>query len=98
VNLDKFINAQSYMISNEETDLFVRGVRYKGFDLLYPLLMQSSDSAASMLSAFLGEGLTVDQMNKKARALGMGKTFFADRAQNFLFATTRANSYFSTLT
>lgn len=77
VDLDKHLTVRSYMIS-EGDSLFKPNIRYRGFDLLYPLLMQSSETAATVLSAFLGEGGLVAQMNKKAKGLGMRRTVFVD--------------------
>lgn len=54
------------------------GRDYIGLDLLYPLLMQSSDEAASLLAGFLGEEVFVHNMNIKASSLGMHDTVFAD--------------------
>lgn len=54
------------------------GNYYSGFDLLYPLLMQSSNEAAKALAAFLGEQNFVRNMNVKATSIGMGDTSFSD--------------------
>ena len=54
------------------------GSRYIGLDLLYPLLMQSSNEAAGMLAGFLGEETFVHNMNAKASSLEMSDTRFAD--------------------
>ena len=56
------------------------GNRYQVFDLLYPLLMQSSNGASRALAAFLGNDYFVEQMNKKAKTLGMSDTRFVDPA------------------
>lgn len=77
IDLDKYLTVRSYMISKNDS-LFKPNVRYRGFDLLYPLLMQSSDTAAVALSSFLGEGGLIAQMNKKAKGLGMRRTVFVD--------------------
>jgi D-alanyl-D-alanine carboxypeptidase len=54
------------------------GGRYIGLDLLYPLLMQSSNDTANVLAGFLGEGIFVRDMNTKAWSLNMQDTRFAD--------------------
>ena len=54
------------------------GERYIAFDLLYPLLMQSSNQAANILGGFLGQEKLVAAMNDKAVSLGMGNTRFED--------------------
>ncbi|MDI6821176.1 MAG: L,D-transpeptidase family protein [Patescibacteria group bacterium] len=57
---------------------FEIGKSYRAFDLLYPLLMQSSNGAALALSSFLGNKFFVKQMNEKAFSLSMKQTVFAD--------------------
>lgn len=54
------------------------GEYYSGFDLLYPLLMQSSNDAAKTLASFLGEKDFVRNMNAKAASLGMNDSKFSD--------------------
>ncbi|MDI6734471.1 MAG: L,D-transpeptidase family protein [Patescibacteria group bacterium] len=57
---------------------FEIGKSYRAFDLLYPLLMQSSNGAASALSSFLGNNFFVRQMNEKTASLDMKQTNFVD--------------------
>ena len=54
------------------------GERYIGMDLLYPLLMQSSNDTAKVLSGFIGEDTFVHNMNAKAASLQMTDSQFAD--------------------
>jgi len=54
------------------------GNYYNGFDLLYPLLMQSSNDAVKTLASFLGEQNFVRNMNAKVNSIGMDDTSFAD--------------------
>lgn len=54
------------------------GESFSGFELLYPLLMQSSNESADLLASFLGSINSVAGMNAKAQALGMNNTSFAD--------------------
>ena len=54
------------------------GERYIAFDLLYPLMIQSSQKAANLLAGFLGRVNFVSAMNRKAEALGMANTKFED--------------------
>lgn len=56
----------------------IPGQIYNSFDLLYLLLMESSNEAAKSLSRFLGEENFVEIMNKKAKNLGMRNTEFKD--------------------
>ncbi|MFZ2831616.1 MAG: L,D-transpeptidase family protein [Minisyncoccia bacterium] len=54
------------------------GEQYIAFDLLYPLLMQSSNEAANIIAGFLGREQFVGYMNQKSNALGMANTHFED--------------------
>jgi D-alanyl-D-alanine carboxypeptidase len=57
---------------------FVAGDSYSAFDLLYPLLMQSSNEAASIIASFIGKDKFIAEMNRKAMSLVMDKTQFTD--------------------
>ncbi len=59
-------------VSNTEEKTFVVG------DLLYPLLMQSSNSVADSLSSYYGKGNFIRWMNTAALAMNMGSTTFSD--------------------
>jgi serine-type D-Ala-D-Ala carboxypeptidase (penicillin-binding protein 5/6) len=49
-------------------------------DLLYPLLMESSNDAARALALEIGRGAFIDLMNLQAQRIGLTNTFFADEA------------------
>jgi len=54
--------------------------KYNVFELLYLLLLESSNEAAQTLSYFLGPQKFVQLMNLKARAIGMENSHFVDAA------------------
>lgn len=54
------------------------GDRIKTNELIYPLLLESSNDAAEVLAEFIGRDVFIDQMNKKAKALGLKRTTFSD--------------------
>jgi hypothetical protein len=54
------------------------GKYYSGFDLLFPLLMQSSNDSAKILASFIGEKTFITNMNEKANSLSMNDSNFAD--------------------
>ncbi len=54
------------------------GEYYTGFELLYPLLMQSSNDTADILASIMGIETFVRNMNTKALSIGMRDTHFAD--------------------
>jgi hypothetical protein len=54
------------------------GKRFRVVELFYPLLIESSNDAAEVLSHFLGREKTIKMMNEKARAILMKNTKFVD--------------------
>jgi serine-type D-Ala-D-Ala endopeptidase (penicillin-binding protein 7) len=68
----------------------VAGERYVAFDLLYPLLMQSSNQAANILAGYIGKEQFVTNMNKKAFSLSMNDTNFADASGELSANTSSA--------
>ncbi len=54
------------------------GEQYKAFDLLHPLLQQSSNGAGRAIASMIGEKYFVYQMNEKAESLDMVNTEFVD--------------------
>lgn len=47
-------------------------------DLLYPLLVESSNDAAAALAQVVGKGVFVDLMNLEAKELGLSNTYFVN--------------------
>lgn len=73
ISHSSFANAQALTLFDPKI-----GEQYTVIDLLYPLLIQNSDDAASILADFIGGGNLLINMNSKAKALGMADTRFAD--------------------
>lgn len=79
IYLERSITITPYMLSAAIQSFSLRvGEQYIAFDLLYPLLMQSSNGAASAIAGFLGERDFVKNMNIKAESLSMKDTVFDD--------------------
>lgn len=77
--LGKTVEIKKEMLSDRiQSYQFEIGNRYRVLDLLYPMLMESSNGAAKTLAVLLGTGEFVEQMNKKALSLGMNNTVFQD--------------------
>lgn len=57
---------------------FYAGEKIKEGDLLYPLLLESSNDAAEMLAGHLGRNIFLGSMNQEAKTLGMNSTSFED--------------------
>ncbi len=58
----------------------VLGEKINATDMLYPLLMESSNDAAEALARHYGRQTFIEQMNKKAAAIGMVHTAYKDPA------------------
>lgn len=54
------------------------GKWFRVVELFYPLLIESSNDAAEILSCFLGREKTIKLMNEKAKAIFMEQTEFVD--------------------
>ncbi|MBI2024497.1 MAG: L,D-transpeptidase family protein [Candidatus Harrisonbacteria bacterium] len=79
IYLDKIIKVTDSVLANALTAFQPKiGEYYKAFDLLYPLLMQSSNDSANVLAAFIGKDNFIKNMNVKAMSLQMLDTTFAD--------------------
>jgi hypothetical protein len=80
INLDKPIGITQSMIVETTRPRLVPGQSVQAFQLLYPLLMESSNEAAEALARSVGLDRFVNLMNKKAEAIGMMNTHFVDPA------------------
>lgn len=54
------------------------GEKYRIYELLFPLLLESSNESAETISRYFGRNIFVKRMNEKALAIGMTNTHFAD--------------------
>lgn len=66
------------------------GESYIAFDLLYPLLMQSSNESSRILADFIGRNHFIENMNKKAISLSMNNTNFGDTSGELASNTSSA--------
>ena len=80
VNLDKTITITNQMIVPTSKPRFKVGQKISAYQLLYPLLDESSNEAAAAFANSLGQERFVNLMNKKAGALGMDNTKLVDAA------------------
>ncbi|MSU56002.1 MAG: hypothetical protein EXS51_01695 [Candidatus Taylorbacteria bacterium] len=78
IYLGRSVQTTSKLLAGAQMFTPVEGERYIGLDLLYPLLMQSSNLSAKLLASFVGEGAFIGDMNAKALSLEMKDTTFAD--------------------
>lgn len=54
------------------------GQRISVYDLLYPLLLESSNDAAEVLAEHSGRKIFMENMNGKAKSIGLANTYFDD--------------------
>lgn len=78
ISFDKHVSVPEGALTNPRNDANTRTRSFVVGDLLYPLLMQSSNHVADALAGYYGEGAFVSWMNTTARALGMASTTYAD--------------------
>lgn len=79
VDLERSILVRSYMLETYgSTEGLEEEKRYGVVELFYPLLIESSNDAAEVLSYFLGKEKTIRLMNEKAESILMGQTKFVD--------------------
>lgn len=78
VNLDNNILIDASMIVPTSKPRLVINKSIPAFQLLFPLLMESSNEAATAFSKFLEDENFVKLMNDKAKSLGMNDTVFTD--------------------
>jgi hypothetical protein len=72
----------------EEDFISKKGESYIGMDVLYPLLMQSSNNAQQLLMSYVGEKIFLQNMRNKAGSLGMSSTSIEDINGNMVVTTT----------
>lgn len=78
INLDKDFTIQESAMASTSVPRLKPGMEMSGYSLLLPLLLESSNVAASSLAQILGTGRFVVLMNEKAKSLGMSDTRFTD--------------------
>lgn len=71
------VSRDSYNAYGAEGEL-VPGEKIKLGDLLYPLLMESSNDGAEVIAESYGRVEFMSEMNKKAASLGMRDTYYED--------------------
>lgn len=78
INLDKAVTITPEMLATTSIQRLVVGKQYTAYELLYPLLQESSNEAAVALARIMRGNAFVNVMNKKALAIGMTHTHFVD--------------------
>ena len=78
INLDAYATVPESAIVETPVPRLSVGQRVRAYDLLFPLLQESSNEAATTLSSMRGTDAFVRYMNGKAQAIGLAYTSFAD--------------------
>lgn len=78
INLDKTITITPEMIVTTSKPRLYAGQKITVYNLLFPLLEESSNEAAEAVARLVGKTYFVGLMNKKALAINMSNTSFVD--------------------
>ena len=78
INLDKYATVPEEAILFTSKPRLAVGNQYTIYQLLFPLLLESSNEAAETIARQYGRAAFIKQMNVKAQAIGMTKTNFSD--------------------
>ncbi len=95
INLEKEITVAQAMLTPTSVPRLKIGQSYKAYDLLFPLMTESSNEAAQALSYFIGPQRFIDLMNQKGRSLGMNDSIFADSSGISPVSAASAKNLFS---
>ncbi len=80
INIENNVIINKSMIVPTSKPRLVVGERYSVYDLLHPLLTESSNEAAEAIAQRLGRKWFINLMNQKAKAIGMDHSVFVDPA------------------
>lgn len=78
INMEKNVVIDKEMIVKTSLPRLKPGQKFSVFDLLHPLLLESSNEAAQALMNSLGQNYFVRLMNNKAKSLGMENAKIVD--------------------
>lgn len=78
INLDNEVTITDAMRATTSVPRLETDTSMTAYSLFLPLLLESSNEAAAVLASLIGESRIVQLMNKKAEALGLEGTVFAD--------------------
>lgn len=78
MNIERTLTVSKSAIATTSVQRLHTGDTYSVYDLLFPLLEESSNEAANVLAQALGTDYFVSLMNKKAASVGMEHSHFVD--------------------
>jgi len=77
---EEIVISKAAVLEEESFGELKQGDRFKNRDLLYPLLMESSNDASAAFALKIGIVNFLDLMNREAGFLGLKNTFFVNHA------------------
>ncbi|MDQ3077003.1 MAG: L,D-transpeptidase family protein [bacterium] len=80
INLDNEITISSAALASTSRPRLQAGEQVSVYNLMFPLLMESSNEAAESIARNLGRSRFIGLMNSKAQAVGMNSSIFTDPA------------------
>ncbi len=80
INIEKEITITDSMIASTSKPRLYPGQKVSIYNLLFPLLMESSNEAAEAIARSAGRDRFLSLMNQKTKALGMNHTSYTDPA------------------
>lgn len=78
INIEKSVTVSSAALVDTATPRLTAGMKTEIYQLLFPLLRESSNEAGEAIALSYGRGLFIQHMNEKAKAIGMTHTKFVD--------------------
>jgi hypothetical protein len=94
INLDAMATVPTEAIVYTSKPRLQTGSEYSVYQLLFPLLMESSNEAAETIARFYGRSNFIQHMNEKAASIGMKHTHFADASGASAENTSTAEDLF----
>jgi lipoprotein-anchoring transpeptidase ErfK/SrfK len=80
IDLDRVITITPNVLASTSKPRLKVGQEISTYNLMFPLLMESSNEAAEAMARQIGRERFVNLMNQKAKSLGMTSSHFADPA------------------
>lgn len=78
INLDNMATVPKEALVYTSKSRLKAGAQYSIYQLLFPLLMESSNESAETIARYYGRANFIQHMNGKAKSIGMMNTHFAD--------------------
>lgn len=97
IDLDKKVTITPEMLVETAKPRLIEGQKITVYNLLFPLLTESSDEAAEAVARTLGKKYFVSLMNRKAAAINMPSTVFTDPSGSGEGNVSTATDLFSLL-